>query len=322
MAIKAIFANGATATTVKNLYQWDYGQQLEIEAVDLPALIEVHFACRDMSEAVVVPCTVQKGVGLVTIPNQCLEQSSPITAWVYEYESVTDATGKTIKTAGATTKTITIPVTARARPNRTEEIPQTILDKYAELLIEVNEAVGQLKKGDVVAAKAAYADNAAYATSAGNANYASSAGSAESAVSASRANILKRSPGYSNIYVRGSNQVGSFAGGIIVFEVKTFDMDFNTVGISNFLVNVQGECYSPLLCQPMETQRGLCETRYRLHFIDARDASGSLVGGKYHIDLEVLVDGSDISFTTEGDEIHSAYRTISYSYLSTEYPVG
>lgn len=182
MSINATFDNGATVATAKGLHQWDYGQKLEIVSADLPTLVEVHFACRGMNEAIVVPCSVSNGVGTVTIPNQCLEQTSPITAWVYEYEAEMDAeTGETVKTAGSTTKTITIPITSRARPNRSEDIPQTILDKYAVLIAEVNEAIGALMSGKVIVSNATNADTASFATSAGNAEYASSAGSSRSA---------------------------------------------------------------------------------------------------------------------------------------------
>lgn len=185
MSINATFVNGTTTVTAKGLYQWDYGQKLQIVSGDLPALVEVHFACSGMAEAIVVPCSVFNGVGTVTIPDQCLEQTSPVTAWVYEYESERDAeTGETVKTAGSTTKTITIPITSRARPNRSEDIPQTILDKYAELIAEVNKTVGALMSGDVMVANAVKADEASFATSAGNAEYASSAGSSRSASTA------------------------------------------------------------------------------------------------------------------------------------------
>ena len=46
MAIKAVFKSGEKAVTVPGLYQWDYGQVLEIESVELPAAnVEVHFSC-------------------------------------------------------------------------------------------------------------------------------------------------------------------------------------------------------------------------------------------------------------------------------------
>ena len=45
MNIKAFFPAGVDSITVSGLTQWDYGRKLEIQADDLPALVEVHFAC-------------------------------------------------------------------------------------------------------------------------------------------------------------------------------------------------------------------------------------------------------------------------------------
>ena len=184
MAIKARFVEGVTSATTKSLYQWDYGQQLEIESADLPETFEVHFACPSMKEAAVVPCSAVDGVGVVEIPNKCLEQSSTITAWVYELNGG----------AGSTTKTISIPVTGRLRPSYSDEIPQHIVDKYAELITLVNDMFASLKNGEVVVAKARTAENADYATSAGNASsasYATSAGAASKATTAENADHAK-----------------------------------------------------------------------------------------------------------------------------------
>lgn len=183
MAIKAKFSAGETTKRISALYQWDYGQQLEIESADLPTLVEVHFACPDMSEAIVRVCSVSNGIATVTIPDRCLEQSNPITAWVYEIHGTT----------GSTTKAVVIPVTARTRPCRSAEVPQDVSDRYTELISEVNEAVGKLKSGEIMVASAAKATSADRATSAGNAStaahaeqasYATSAGSASTALRA------------------------------------------------------------------------------------------------------------------------------------------
>lgn len=181
MSVRATFTPGATSVTTKALHQWDYGQQLEIEAVDLPTIIEVHFACSGMTEAIVTSCSVADGVGIVTIPNSCLEQSSQIIAWVYEISG----------NHGETTKTITIPVAQRIRPGRTDEVPQEISDKYTQLIEQINDAVGALADGTVITKHASSADNATYAVSAGNASsaaYAKSAGNAANAANADNAN--------------------------------------------------------------------------------------------------------------------------------------
>jgi hypothetical protein len=188
MALKATFSAGETTKRISALYQWDYGQQLEIESADLPTLVEVHFACPDMSEAIVRVCSVSNGIATVTIPDRCLEQSNTITAWVYEIHGTT----------GSTTKAVVIPVTARTRPCRSAEIPQDVSDRYTELIAEVNEAVGKLTSGEIMvasAAKATSADRAISAENASTAAYATAAYRAEQANKADEATIAMAARG-------------------------------------------------------------------------------------------------------------------------------
>lgn len=168
MQIQALFLPGQTELTVNGLTQWDYGRKLEIHSADLPALIEVHFACAGMTEAVVRSCAVVNGVAEAAIPDLCLEQTTPIVAWIYEVGEST----------GATVKTITLPIIARARPQAGETIPTPVSDKYTELIAAVNEQVTSLKKGSVTVNRALTADNATNATNATNASYATKAGNA------------------------------------------------------------------------------------------------------------------------------------------------
>ena len=170
MVLKAFIPSGLTEITVNGLHQWDYGQQLEIHSEDLPSLIEVHFACMGMDMAVVRSCAVVNGVGVVTIPDQCLEQASPITAWVYEVDG----------SVGTTTKTILLNVMERVRPSTTaEDIPTAVVDKYTEAITAMNEMVAAtdekldnaaeevtgaivagLKSGEIEVSKAKIADDA------------------------------------------------------------------------------------------------------------------------------------------------------------------
>ena len=174
MGINAILPSGMTEVIVNGLHQWDYGRKLEIHSDDLPALIEVHFACAEMKEAVVRSSAVINGKAVVAIPDQCLEQSAPIKAWVYEVG----------ETTGATIKTITLIVTPRAKPHSTEGVPETFSDKYTELVGAINEQVEALHAGNVTVGKAIKADsatNAENANNASNASYASTAGNAQTA---------------------------------------------------------------------------------------------------------------------------------------------
>lgn len=188
MSIKALFLPGQTDITVNGLHQWDYGQQLEIHADDLPALVEVHFACVGMDMAVVRSCAVTNGVGTVAIPDRCLEQAAPIMAWVYEVDG----------TVGMTTKTIVLNVMERARPSSpVDDIPPAVADKYTEAITAMNEVVADvdakldnavevvrsgvveaLSRGSVYVAEAHHAENADYAE---EANFAQEAASATTA---------------------------------------------------------------------------------------------------------------------------------------------
>lgn len=175
MAIKVQFPVGESNVTAGGLYQWDYGQVLEIECTEIGSeILEVHFACPNMSEAIVRSCTFSNGVGTVTIPDECLEQTSSITAWLCRRDS---AQRRTIKT-------IVLPLTTRTRPgNMLDDVPVSYTDAVGQLIEEVNEAVDALENGNVTVAKATTADTAGHATTAGSATSATYATSAGRAVS-------------------------------------------------------------------------------------------------------------------------------------------
>ena len=208
MAIKALFLTGRSDTTTENLYQWDYGQELEIESPDLGSMLcEVHFACHGMSEAIVRPCNLSAGIGNVTIPDDCLEQSSGITAWIYE-KGANDARGRT-------RGVITIPVVARTRPGVVRDIPPETNDQYTLLIAEVNDAIDDIENGVVKAKYAKEADTAKNAehattadsaTTAGNANYATTAGTASSATNATSAGFATNA-GTANEAKKATNDI-------------------------------------------------------------------------------------------------------------------
>ena len=177
MSLKAFIPSGQTDVTVNGLHQWDYGQKLEIHDDTLPALIEVHFACVGMTEAVVRACNVVQGVAEAAIPDQCLEQTAPIIAYIYEVG--TDS--------GATTKTLILTVTPRPRPQTVGAITPTISDKYTELMGAVTEQVNALKAGNVTVSKALTANTAGYADEAKTAQHATQADSATTATNAAEA---------------------------------------------------------------------------------------------------------------------------------------
>lgn len=144
MNLKAIFPAGATELTVNGLHQWDHGRKLDIHAPDLPAIVEVHFACPGMDEAIVRVGSAAGGVVTVAIPDRCLEQSSPITAWVYEVG----------ENYGQTLKTLTLNIMPRMRPQTAEAIDPETSDKYTEAVAAMNEATAAMQNGDIKAKEA------------------------------------------------------------------------------------------------------------------------------------------------------------------------
>lgn len=160
MNLIAIIPAGMQVATVNGLTQWDYGRKLEIRSEELPAMVEVHFACEGMQTAIVRACEALGGVAEATIPDTCLEQTSPITAWVY-------AIGET---SGETIMTLTLPIQARVRPQTCTTPPEEITDKYTEAVTAMNEAVDSLKEGGVTVNNALHANVADKATLDGKGN--------------------------------------------------------------------------------------------------------------------------------------------------------
>lgn len=229
MAIRATLSSGIASAKTTSLFQWDYGQQLEIVSDDLPPIVEVHFACKGMSEAVVMPCSITDGTGIVTIPDSCLEQSTDITAWVYSIEG----------TQGKTVKTITIPIVSRIRPGRSETIPQGVSDKYTELISQVNDAIKDLKDGTVTVKKAETADSATKATSATNASFANSATSADTATKATNdadGNDIRFT------YMSAPNNYTLYEGGVLPSGVYSFRVNNEANGVIRDVATLVADC--------------------------------------------------------------------------------
>lgn len=179
MHIRALIPPGIDEITVNGLHQWDYGRTLEIECAEFGTeIMEVHFACMGMIVAETRPCNFTNGVGTVTIPDKCLEQSTPITAWIYGLD--TDK--------GRTIKTIRLPIIERTKPIRAHDVPAELIDRYNELAVAAEEAVEALMAGDVKVARATHADKANQADTANHAENASHANTANTAENANYSN--------------------------------------------------------------------------------------------------------------------------------------
>lgn len=150
MNLQAKFPAGATSITVHGLHQWDYGRKLDISSTSLAghAVVEVHFACAGMQEAVVRTCSVSLHSITAAIPDSCLEQTSPIFAWVFCPE----------ETEGFTILKITMPVNARTRPAGLPTAPrETYANQYIDLIEAVNAVIeNTYTKAEIEAALGVY----------------------------------------------------------------------------------------------------------------------------------------------------------------------
>ena len=133
-------SNTATANGVR---QWDYGQILRIQGLQLPTAVEVHFALIDSKDSVTRIGTTKDGVTDVVIPDSMIESGKNIFAYVYLRDSE----------SGQTEYEIKIVVTTRAKP----EAFDTPEDKelFAQAIEAVNEAADRAEKAGQAATEAA-----------------------------------------------------------------------------------------------------------------------------------------------------------------------
>lgn len=141
--IIADFSENKSTINICPVYQYDYGQQIEINGIDdLPNSYQVHFDI-GIGEALVTKCNSN----IVNIPDEFLAQKveSP-KAWLY-YES---------NNSGTTKKTLIFHIVSRERPSdlpTQEDIPK--IKEYAEYVKEnadkVSEAEAAGKRANKIA---------------------------------------------------------------------------------------------------------------------------------------------------------------------------
>ena len=110
--ITAVFTDGDDCVWAYGLWQWDYGQQLRIEGLHLPTVVEIHFSLQEAGgEAVPRVGVTKDGVTTVTIPDSMLEGTGAVRDYqVYAWVYLSD------RTFGETTKQIMMKVKARSKP--------------------------------------------------------------------------------------------------------------------------------------------------------------------------------------------------------------
>lgn len=161
--ITAVFQNNDDYAHAYGLWQWDYGQQLRIEGLHLPTVVEIHFSLQEAGgEAITRVGTTKDGITTVTIPDSMLEgnratwtadKAYNIYAWVYLSD----------KLSGETIKRITMQVKSRPKPEAFEAPGDGEI--FREAIEAVNDAAKRAEEaGDKAAAAADDARGAAAQT--------------------------------------------------------------------------------------------------------------------------------------------------------------
>lgn len=127
--VTAVFENNKTVTSASDLWQWDYGQVLKIEGLNLPAVVEVHFSTQETGGvASVCIGTTKDGVTEVDIPTTALENNETIWNYnIFAFVYLTD------ENSGKTEYRIKIPVKSRPKPEEYNEPEDTnVFDKVIQ----------------------------------------------------------------------------------------------------------------------------------------------------------------------------------------------
>lgn len=127
MRKKVLIANltSCKITQTAGLYQYDYGQVLNIIGTGIDTTVQVHFA-NGTGDALVVLANPDGDTLVAEIPNELLESSGTITAYIYY----------TDETSGQTVYKVIIPVIERAKPAEYTPTPQekSVIDEAIEAL--------------------------------------------------------------------------------------------------------------------------------------------------------------------------------------------
>lgn len=140
--VTAVFGDSNTAK-VSDVWQWDYGQVLRIQGLDLPTAVEVDFAVSGANESIARIGTTKDGVTDVTIPDSLIETGKNLVAYIYLRDSE----------SGNTEYQIDMFVTKRAKP----EAYNTPDDKemFGKAIEAVNKAADRAEKAGQTATEAA-----------------------------------------------------------------------------------------------------------------------------------------------------------------------
>lgn len=144
------FTSGTTAKTITGLFQWNFGQILQIKGLDLPSAVEVHFALRRSGEAIRRIGVTKDGVTEVEIPDVLFKTMMTSDYDIYAYVYVSD------EEYGSTTHEIVMKVKSRPMPediqNNFDELMKAV-NALAEVIESTTPRVNTAEVGQIIAVK-------------------------------------------------------------------------------------------------------------------------------------------------------------------------
>lgn len=140
--ITAVFTPGFDHADVSGLWQYDYGQKLRIQGLNLPPAVEIHFALNksggDSESRVGV---TKDGVTDVPIPDSMLENGGTVqNYYIYAFIYLTD------KDSGKTVKWIQLHVNSRPKPEAFDSPEESEL--FREAIAAVNDSADRAETAE------------------------------------------------------------------------------------------------------------------------------------------------------------------------------
>lgn len=126
--INVIFEGAYSSVTSSPAYLHDYGQVLRVFGLDLPAVVEAHFALEESGESVLVTGTYEDGIARIPVPDSFLKEVGSFFCYIFDRGT----------SSGRTTYKVKIPVTKRADlPTATVDPTEEDANYFASVIEEV-----------------------------------------------------------------------------------------------------------------------------------------------------------------------------------------
>lgn len=126
--INVIFEGAYSSVTSFPAYLHDFGQVLHVFGLDLPSVVEAHFALEESGESVLVMGTCEDGIARIPVPDSFLKEVGSFFCYIFDRNTA----------SGRTTYKVKIPVTKRADlPTATVDPTEEDANYFASVIEEV-----------------------------------------------------------------------------------------------------------------------------------------------------------------------------------------